>query len=80
MREQNEQLHNEVNKGFNKYKKSTDNDINANETSTELFAAASANDYAFLDKIIKNYNHSMLIKKASLKNKDNTQNEKQKKE
>jgi hypothetical protein len=65
-------LHNEVNKGFNKYKKSTDNEINANETSTELFAAASANDYAFLDKIIKNYNHSMLIKKASLKNKDNT--------
>lgn len=70
MREQNVELHNEVNKGFNKFKKSTENEINANETSGELFGAASRNDYAFLDKIIKNYNHSMLIKKASLQNKD----------
>ena len=55
-------MQSEVNKGFNKYKKSTEDDINANDASSELFSAASRNDYAFLDKIIKNYNHSHLRK------------------
>ena len=40
MKEKDEQLQSEVNKGFNKFKKSTDDEINANDTSGDLFSAA----------------------------------------
>jgi hypothetical protein len=55
-------LQSEVNKGFNKYKKSADDEINANDASSELFSAAARNDYSSLDKIIKSFNHSLLRK------------------
>ncbi len=64
MKEKDEKLQSEVNKGFNKYKKSAEDGINANDVSSELFSAASRNDYASLDKIIKGYNHSLLRKKT----------------
>jgi hypothetical protein len=63
MKEKDEQLQSEVNKGFNKFKKSTDDEINANDTSGDLFSAAARNDFSFLDKIIKSYNHSLARKK-----------------
>ena len=66
MKEQDEELQNNVSQGFNKHKKNIDSDIHRNDNTSALFGAVSRNDFAYLDNVIKTYQHSHLRKNTKI--------------